>query len=156
MAPPCVSIRFGNADDVKAIAAFNRAMALETENLHLDEGRLAAGVGHLMQNPSLGFYVIAVAETDPVGCLMITPEWSDWRNGLFWWVQSVYVRPEFRRRGVYGRMYAFVKNEALRRPQVCGFRLYVIRGNRVARSTYRKSGMSETPYRIYEELTVPR
>jgi GNAT superfamily N-acetyltransferase len=154
MTSPHVSIRYGKADDVKAIAAFNRALALETENLHLDEGRLAAGVEHLMQTPSLGFYVVAETETSPIGCLMITPEWSDWRDGVFWWVQSVYVQPEFRRRGVYGSMYAFVKGEAERRPQVCGFRLYVVRGNRVARSTYRKSGMTQTAYRIYEELTV--
>jgi ribosomal protein S18 acetylase RimI-like enzyme len=147
-----VSIRYGGMRDAKAIVAFNRALALETEHADLNERTLSAGVDHMLRNPSLGFYVVAVSEGNPVGCLMITSEWSDWRNGLFWWVQSVYVRPELRRRGVYRRMYDFVKNEAGRKPQICGFRLYVIHSNRVAQTTYQRSGMSETGYRIYEEL----
>lgn len=82
---------------------------------------------------------------------MITKEWSDWRNGLFWWIQSVYVKPEYRRQGIYRRMYRFVKDLAENHPEVCGCRLYVEKENTVAQSTYSALGMTETHYKLFEE-----
>jgi ribosomal protein S18 acetylase RimI-like enzyme len=83
---------------------------------------------------------------------MVTSEWSDWRNGVFWWIQSVYVRPQWRRKGVFRRLYSFVKDLAARDPSVCGFRLYVEAGNGTAQETYRSVGMAQTSYRVFEEL----
>jgi ribosomal protein S18 acetylase RimI-like enzyme len=86
------------------------------------------------------------------GSLMITTEWSDWRDGDFWWIQSVYVKPEFRKLGVYRAMYAFVQSLAASKPNVCGFRLYVERENLTAQKTYASLGMQETHYNIFESL----
>ncbi|HKA39395.1 MAG TPA: GNAT family N-acetyltransferase, partial [Burkholderiales bacterium] len=102
--------------------------------------------------PELGFYVVAQRNGDIVGSLMVTTEWSDWRNGSFWWIQSVYVLPQARRQGIYRRLHEFVKAEAGRKGDVCGFRLYVERGNVPAQNTYASLGMVETEYKLYEEL----
>jgi ribosomal protein S18 acetylase RimI-like enzyme len=83
---------------------------------------------------------------------MVTTEWSDWRNGMFWWIQSVYVRPEYRRQGLYRELYARVKELAEQEPAVCGFRLYVENENVNAQKTYKALGMSETGYKLFEEL----
>lgn len=83
---------------------------------------------------------------------MITTEWSDWRNGVFWWIQSVYVLPDYRRRGIYRRMYQFIQELAANEPNVCGFRLYVEQDNLRAQKTYTAMGMDQSPYRIFEEL----
>ncbi|HVF49442.1 MAG TPA: GNAT family N-acetyltransferase [Pyrinomonadaceae bacterium] len=155
-AKPEINLRLADERDVRAIAEFNRAMARETEALELSFETLMAGVGNLLAQAQYGFYVIAeaVAEngTEAVGSLLVTYEWSDWRDGLFWWIQSVYVTPEFRRRGVYRRLYEFVKTLAARDPRVRGFRLYVERQNTLAQQTYERLGMSETHYLMYEEL----
>jgi ribosomal protein S18 acetylase RimI-like enzyme len=145
-------IRKAGRNDAGAIARFNRCMALETEGKALIEERVQAGVRRLIDEPSLGFYVVAESGGEPVGCLMVTQEWSDWRNGLFWWIQSVYVEPAARRRGIYRRLYAFVRELAQDEPGVCGFRLYVERENSVAQRTYASLGMAETAYRVYEEM----
>ena len=152
-----ISVRPAEARDVRALVEFNRAMARETEGRELDAGVLIRGVEGLLREPRYGFY--AVAECRPpagapgtVGSLMVTYEWSDWRNGLFWWIQSVYVRPDWRRRGVYRRLYEFVKTRAAATGGVRGFRLYVERENRVAQQTYASLGMEETHYRMFEEL----
>jgi ribosomal protein S18 acetylase RimI-like enzyme len=128
-------------------------MALETERKELAKQKIESGVRGLINNPQYGFYLVAEEprENRVVGSLMITYEWSDWRNGLFWWIQSVYVIPEFRRRGVYRAMYHKVKELASGDPGVCGFRLYVEKENHTARQTYRDLGMSETNYRMFEE-----
>jgi ribosomal protein S18 acetylase RimI-like enzyme len=98
------------------------------------------------------FYVVAEDDGGLVGSLMVTKEWSDWRNGSFWWIQSVYVRPEVRRRGVYRSLYRHVQNLAAADPGVCGFRLYVDRENVVAQGTYGALGMKATRYLVFEEL----
>lgn len=146
-------VRRAQPSDTAAIARFNIAMALETESKTLDPDVVAAGVAALFDNPALGFYVVAEVESQVVASLMITTEWSDWRNGLFWWVQSVYVEPAFRRQGLYRRMYEAVKAMAqeAQDTNVCGFRLYVERENHRAQTTYRALGMAETPYRLFEE-----
>ena len=145
-------IRLADGGDAEIIAAGNRAMARETEHKDLDAGVVAAGVRNLMRHPEYGFYLVAERDGAFAGNLLITPEWSDWRNGVFWWVQSVYVRPEFRRRGVYRRLYAHVKQLAAERGNVCGFRLYVEKKNAAAQRAYESMGMRETCYVMYEEL----
>lgn len=134
------------------IANFNQAMAWETEKKELIPEVILAGVTSLLKNPSRGFYIVAETDAKVVACLMITTEWSDWRNGLFWWVQSVFVLPDYRRRGVYRNMYQFIKDLANREPNVCGFRLYVEKDNVRAQSTYAALGMSQSPYSLFEEL----
>ena len=145
-------IRKAQLHDAAAIAGFNRAMALETEGKGLIPERIGEGVRRLIENPSLGFYLVAEREGHVVGCLLVTNEWSDWRNGLFWWIQSVYVEEGSRRRGVYRRMYDHIRELAAADPGICGFRLYVEKENASAQRTYESLGMAPTHYLIYEEL----
>ena len=145
-------VRPAAAQDLDTIVEFNRAMARESEDKTLDPVRLENGVASLMRQPADGYYL--VAEDDDarvVGALMLTFEWSDWRNGRFWWIQSVYVPPESRRKGVYRALHAHVRELARRDPEACGLRLYVERENTGAQATYRSLGMVETHYRLYEE-----
>ena len=145
-------VRKGELRDAPVIAEFNRRMARETEGKALIPDVVAAGVLRLLNDPSLGFYAVAERGGQVIGCLMVTNEWSDWRNGLFWWIQSVYIEPASRRQGVYRQLYALVREMALADPGVCGFRLYVEKDNAVAQRTYASLGMSETDYLVYEEL----
>lgn len=145
-----IHIRTAEPEDADAIAEFNRAMAEETEQRRLDESILAAGVRGLLHNPTRGVYFMAQLGGRAVGQLLITYEWSDWRNGLFWWIQSVYVVPEMRRRGVYRALHEHVARNARQTQGVCGIRLYVDSDNRVAQDTYRRLGMSETGYLLFE------
>lgn len=138
--------------DAPELVQFNCDMARETEDTHLDPTVVKAGVNALFEHPERGFYVVADAGRRLAGSLMVTHEWSDWRDGMFWWIQSVYVRPEYRRRGVYRTLYRFVEAMAADHPEVCGFRLYVERGNRRAQQTYESLGMERTPYLVYEAL----
>jgi GNAT superfamily N-acetyltransferase len=150
--PLDLAFRRGELRDADTIAAFNAAMALETEGKALIPDVIGAGVRRLIETPSLGFYIVAEHQGRVIACLMITNEWSDWRNGLFWWIQSVYVEAPFRRQGVYRRMYDHVRGLAKADSSVCGFRLYVEKENEVAHATYGALGMQETDYLIYEEL----
>jgi GNAT superfamily N-acetyltransferase len=147
-----LSIRKGELRDRATIAGFNRAMALETEGKSLITELVDAGVLRLLSDPSLGFYVVAEHRNKVVACLMVTNEWSDWRNGLFWWIQSVYVEPVWRRQGLYRRLYDFIRRLAQADPGICGFRLYVEKENAVAQTTYASLGMVQTDYLVYEEL----
>ncbi|HEV3009563.1 MAG TPA: GNAT family N-acetyltransferase [Burkholderiales bacterium] len=145
-------IRLATPADAAVLTQFNAAMALETEGKELLPEVVGAGVHSLLGNPASGFYVVAEIENLVAGSLLITKEWSDWRNGSFWWIQSVYVRPEFRRRGVYKRLYRHVQELAAKDPAVCGFRLYVERENVRAQNTYHALGMKQTRYLVFEEL----
>src|SRR5919106_790695 len=147
-----IAIRRATAQDAQALIDFNCAMALETERKELLPEVIGAGVRALLANPAAGFYVVAEADERAIGALMLTKEWSDWRNGSFWWIQSVYVRPEWRRKGVYNRPYRHIQELAAQDPSVCGFRLYVERENSRAQATYRALGMKETRYLVFEEL----
>lgn len=147
-----VFIRPAVAQDTERLVAFNRAMAKETEGLDLPIETVSAGVAALLKQPQYGFYLVAEINGEVVGGLMVTYEWSDWRNGLFWWLQSVYVLPSQRGKGIYKRLYAEVKRRAEEQGNICGFRLYVERENQRAEQTYRALGMAETHYKIYEEL----
>lgn len=132
------------------IVAHNRAMAQETEGLDLDPSVTEAGARGLLEDPGKGFYLVAEHNERPVGQLMITTEWSDWRNGEFWWIQSVYVRPEARRTGVYRALHDHVVELARASGRVCGIRLYVARGNAAAQATYQALGMNASHYDLYE------
>jgi GNAT superfamily N-acetyltransferase len=146
-----VAIRRGEPSDAETLAEFNIAMAWETERKRLDAPTVTRGVQAVLKNANYGFYVVAVAEDRVVGSLLVTYEWSDWRCGLLWWIQSVYVRPSFRRRGVFTRLHEFLQDEASRAPQICGLRLYVEDSNRTAQQVYTTLGMKRTPYHIYEQ-----
>jgi ribosomal protein S18 acetylase RimI-like enzyme len=147
-----IKVRQATAAEAGRIAAFNRAMALETEGLALDEKTAAAGVVALMGHPERGFYLVAEADGVVAGCLLVTYEWSDWRNKMFWWIQSVFVKPEFRGRGIYSALDEKVKELAARAGNVCGFRLYVHKSNTRAQEVYRSLGMEETQYLVYEDM----
>ncbi|NCA81914.1 MAG: GNAT family N-acetyltransferase [Opitutae bacterium] len=147
-----IKVRQATAAEAVRIADFNRAMAMETEGLALDEKTVAAGVVALMGHPDRGFYLVAEADGAVAGCLLITYEWSDWRNKMFWWIQSVYVKPELRGRGIYRALDDKVQELAAKAGNVCGFRLYVHKGNVRAQEVYRSLGMHETEYLLYEDM----
>ncbi len=147
-----VEVRIAGPHDVAAIAELNLAMAFETENRQLCRSTLTKGIQAVFAHPDYGFYVVAESDGQVVGCLLITFEWSDWRGGRFWWMQSLYVRPAYRRRGVFRRLHEFVKAEALQHPEVCGLRLYVEQSNQVAQHAYQHLGMHARSYRMYEQM----
>ncbi len=132
------------------IAAFNSAMAEETESLRLDPAVIAAGVSALLQDPSKGIYFVAQIDGEVAGQLMITYEWSDWRNGNLWWIQSVYVAPAYRRKGVFRALFEHVHALARRCREVRALRLYMHSANGRARQTYESLGMKATHYHVFE------
>ncbi len=146
-----LTVRPSRADDADVLASFNLAMADETEGLALVPEVVAEGVRGVFARPDRGFYLVAENEGEVVGALMVTREWSDWRNSDFWWIQSVYVRPDHRRRGVFRSLYAAVRAAALARAGVCGLRLYVEHENREAMRVYAALGMREAAYRMWQD-----
>ena len=150
-----LQIRPARAEDAALLARWAQAMALETENKVLPDAEVLPGIARGIADAALARYFVAEQDGVPAGTLMFTFEWSDWRNGLWWWIQSVYVPPEFRRRGVYRALYAHVRDLAEADAGVCGIRLYVEKDNRNARSTYEALGMQDAHYRIYEQNTRP-
>ena len=145
-----IDIRRATPTDFAFIVESNIAMAQETERLSLDEARVRAGVGAVLADSALGFYLIAEIDGSPAGQLMVTYEWSDWRNGLWWWIQSVYVRPEHRRKGVYTALHRHVAEAAQAEDGVCGIRLYVEQDNTTAQQVYESLDMYRTRYQMYE------
>ena len=145
------SIREALLDDAQAIAAYNIRLARETEARELAPDIVLAGVRALIQSPENGRYFVALRDGEVVGQLLITFEWSDWRNGLFWWIQSVYVSAPHRREGVFSQLYEYVSGLARQDPGICGIRLYVEEDNSRAHSTYQALGMSTTGYQVMEE-----
>ena len=148
-------IRPARAEDADLLARWAQAMALETENKILPDADVRPGIARGIADPTLARYFVAERDGVPAGTLMFTFEWSDWRNGLWWWIQSVYVPPEFRRQGIYRALYAHVRALAQADAGVCGIRLYVEKDNRNARSTYEALGMQDAHYRIYEQDIRP-
>ncbi|MFO7588821.1 MAG: GNAT family N-acetyltransferase [Gemmatimonadota bacterium] len=146
-----LSTRPATAEDNERIVLFNLAMARESEGRELDRGTLARGVDAVLKDPARGRYFVAEREGEVLGQLLVTKEWSDWRNGEIWWIQSVYVSKRFRREGIYARLHGHVRDLA-RQEKAIGLRLYVERHNEPARATYRSLGMRESDYLLYEEL----
>ena len=145
-----LTIRRATAADEPVLVAFNTAIAWETEHKKLNPAVLAAGVRAVLADPARGFYTVAELDGEVVGQMMITFEWSDWRNGWFWWVQSVYVQERARRAGVFRSLYRAIEAQAAADPTVIGLRLYFERDNTRAQSTYRALGMSDTAYGMME------
>ena len=142
-----IVIRAAEVADIAFLVECNAAMALETEHKTLDRDVLTRGTRAVFDNPRRGFYLIAELDGDPAGCLLITFEWSDWRNGDWWWFQSVYVTRAARRTGVFRALYAEVERRA-RAAGAVGLRLYVERDNERAQQTYASLGMEEEPYKM--------
>lgn len=145
-----MQIRTANPSDVATIARFNAAMALESEDVKLDLDVLTAGVQAALSDSGKGFYLLSELDGVPAGQLMVTYEWSDWRNGWIWWIQSVYVEPERRRQGVYRALYHRLEQLAAEAGDVRGIRLYVMRENFIAKRTYESLGMRHSEYDLYE------
>ncbi len=147
-----ITIRIAKSGDAPALVEFNQAMALETEGKHLDAQILTSGVESVFHDERKGFYVVAEESGKIIGGLMITFEWSDWRDSWFWWIQSVYILPAGRGKKIYSRLYDFVKEKARESKEVCGIRLYVEKENTHAQKVYEKVGMEESHYLMYEEM----
>jgi ribosomal protein S18 acetylase RimI-like enzyme len=145
-------IRFRDAvpADRDTIADFQMAMADETEGVALDREVLGRGVAAVFADPTHGRYFVAESDGTVVASLLITYEWSDWRNGTIWWIQSVYVRPDFRGRRVYTGLYDFLRARATDDPLIRGIRLYVDRRNTGAQEVYKKLGMDGEHYQVFE------
>jgi GNAT superfamily N-acetyltransferase len=151
--PP--SIRQATIADAGIIALFNALLATETEQITLDQDRLLKGVEALLRDSTKGFYIVAESNNVVVGQLMITYEWSDWRNGVFWWIQSVYVEKDARGTGVFKTLFKYIHTLARNTPDVCGLRLYVEKKNTHAKQTYERLAMHSSHYEMYEMDFVP-
>jgi GNAT superfamily N-acetyltransferase len=145
-----IKIRDARIDDAGFLAAGNVAMALEAEHKQLDPAIVARGVQAALEDPAKGRYFVAELADERVGQLMITDEWSDWRNGRFWWIQSVYVLPTARRSGVFRELFRHVEQLARSDAGVCGIRLYVERENVRAQATYSHCGLEDGGYVVME------
>ena len=144
-------ITTGKPEDIQDIAQFQVDMAQESEGTTLDIQTVIPGVTAAVNDPQKGTYIIARADGKPIGSLMLTREWSDWTNRWYWWIQSVYVRPEYRGKGAYRAMYAKIK-EMAGEAGVTQIRLYVDKTNYRAQEVYKKLGMDECHYLMYEEV----
>ena len=149
-----ITVRRATAADLEGVCAFNSLLALESEGKTLDPALLEAGVRAVLADAGKGLYFLAEEATSALGQMGLTYEWSDWRNGWFWWIQSVYVRPEARRRGIFRLLFASIEQAAREDPQVIGLRLYVEKGNTIAHATYEKMGLDWTTYQVMERYPL--
>lgn len=145
-----IIIRKGTRQDTDDILRFQQTMASETEGKVLDEALLRRGITTIFDSSGKGFYLVAEVDGRLVGNLLITYEWSDWRNATFWWIQSVFVDANWRRKGVYRSMHDYLLRIAECRVDICGIRLYVERANKIAQQTYKDLGMAKSHYDLYE------
>ncbi len=146
------TIRPATIDDLEVIVDFNARIASETEDTTLDRDTLRTGVRALLDDPSKGRYFVACVDDQVVGQIMHTREWSDWRNGDIWWIQSVYVHADHRRQGVFAGLYRHLQRLAEAAPGVVGLRLYVEVENAPAQATYARLGMDDASYRVMQEI----
>jgi GNAT superfamily N-acetyltransferase len=147
-----LEVRPAAAPDAAAIAEFQLRMARETEGLELDRDTLTQGVAGVFADPSRGTYWVAASGGRVLASLLVTCEWSDWRNGTVWWIHSVYVLPEARGRGVFRRLYEDLRRRVEETPGLKGLRLYVERSNRAAQEVYERLGMTKEHYELFEWL----
>jgi GNAT superfamily N-acetyltransferase len=145
-----VIVRPALLNDVPRIVDFNCRLAQETENLTLNPTIVATGVDAILKDPLKGRYFVAVSQGTVIGQLSITTEWSDWRNGWLWWIQSVYIVADWRRRGVFRLLYEHLAKTAQDDASVIGLRLYVEEHNHAAQATYAAMGMKRIPFQIYQ------
>lgn len=147
-----IEIRPGRFEDWPTLVEFNTRLAAETEGKVLSSALITAGVQTLLRDPQRGRYFVAVREGQVIGQLMHTWEWSDWRNGFFWWIQSVYVHPEHRQRGVFRGLFDHLEEQAREAGDVVGLRLYVETHNEAAHSVYEKLQMGTAGYVVREKM----
>lgn len=150
-----INVRPAARGDLDTIVLFNTQLAKESEGILLEPDTVSAGVGKVLRDTSKARYFLAetlnaAGTLEVTGQLMITYEWSDWRNANFWWIQSVYVDSKWRRQGVYRALHDYVDDIARSRNDICGIRLYVERNNTAAQQTYNSLGMSQSHYHLYE------
>jgi len=151
-----LTIRQAELSDAAVVAEFNLRLAEETEGIRLVPNRVAEGVAAILADASKGLYYLAEVDGQVIGQVMITYEWSDWRNGNLWWLQSVYVREDFRRRGIFRALFQHLQKLARSRRDVCGLRLYMHSENVRARNSYQQLGMKPTKYEVFEmEFSEP-
>jgi ribosomal protein S18 acetylase RimI-like enzyme len=148
------TVRRATPADAATVIEFNRLLALESEGKTLDPAQLTPGVQAGLADANKGCYFLVEDAGFPVGQMGLTYEWSDWRNGWFWWIQSVYVRAEYRRRGVFRTLFEHTQDAARQDPSVAGLRLYVERENVAAQKTYGHLGMAETGYFVLEKYPL--
>ena len=145
-----LTITRGKTSDIDAIVRFQADMAMESEGTMLDMDRLTLGVSSAINDEQKGIYLVARANGTPIGSLMLTREWSDWNNQWYWWIQSVYVMPEYRNQGIYRALYTTLKDMA-RENGVSQIRLYADKSNVSAQHVYKRLGMHESHYLMFEE-----
>lgn len=145
-----VKIRTSEYKDIQIITDFQIKMALETENLQLNKNTVNSGVISVFENTSKGKYYIAEFDNQIVGCLLTTYEWSDWRNKTILWIQSVYIIPEFRKKGIFKELYFHVQKLVLENEKYCGIKLYVDKTNIAAQNVYKNVGMNGEHYQTFE------
>lgn len=147
-----IKIRPGLLFDIPVISEYQIKMAFETENMKLDPPTVELGVSAVFDDPSKGKYWLAEVNGEVVGCLLTVPEWSDWRNGTVLWIHSVYVHPDFRKHGIYRKLYSHLKEMVETSKELRGLRLYVDKSNDKAQKVYEALGMSGEHYHLYEWL----
>ena len=152
MKNPDYTIVRGEMDDIESIVQFQAKMAMESEGTTLDLEKVTKGVTAAMNDESKGIYWVAKVNGKAIGSLMVTREWSDWNNEWYWWIQSVYVLPDYRKHGIYKAMYSTLK-EVAKENKVSQIRLYVDKTNHPAQQVYQRLGMHESHYLMYEENT---
>lgn len=145
-----ISVRKANRKDISTIVKFQQNMAMETESMMLDGSVVNNGVTHVFDYPENGFYLVATENDLIVGSMLLTPEWSDWRNATWLWIQSVYVDSGYRKKGVFKHLYIFVKEIELQSDKYAGLKLYVDQDNKRAQEVYKKMGMDLSHYQLFE------
>tara|TARA_B100001123_G_C15144941_1_gene961153 strand:+ start:315 stop:770 length:456 start_codon:yes stop_codon:yes gene_type:complete len=143
-------IREAVKSDIAILAKNNQALANETENINLNLNTILSGVSNALDREDCHYFVAEINKM-VVGQTLITYEWSDWRNGLIWWIQSVFVSSNFRKQGVFRALFNHIKNLARNNPQVKALRLYVIQDNLSGKKTYEALGMKDSGYILYEK-----
>lgn len=147
---PKVYIRNAISSDISTIVEYNLALAKETENRQISEEVLKLGIVNALKRNDCHYFVAEV-KGKVIGQTMITNEWSDWKNGVIWWLQSVYVTPEYRKKSVFKRIFQYVETLGKRDPLVKGLRLYVMKNNQLAQVVYRKLGIDDSSYIVYDK-----
>ncbi|HEX8040161.1 MAG TPA: GNAT family N-acetyltransferase [Chryseosolibacter sp.] len=145
-----MTIRPATLEDIPVIAEFQIRLAAETESVHLDRALVSTGIHALFNDPSKGTYYVAESGAEVAGCFLITYEWSDWRNAMIWWLQSVYVAEPERKKGVFRKMHEYIIETISNDPAIAGLRLYVEKSNVRAQAVYRSLGMDGDHYTVFE------
>jgi len=151
-----IEVRYATQEDIPSIIDFQKQMALETEDITLDDQKISHGVAAVFNDPEKGFYIVSTSNSQVVASMLITPEWSDWRNGYFLWIQSLYVIPSIRKQGIFQTMYQYIKQTVVETTNYLGLRLYVEENNNTAIDVYVNVGMKGSHYKMFEWVDEAR